>query len=85
MIRKLSIAALIFAASLLSFGQRVTLLNVSYDPTRELFQDYNTTGSFALASVLTLLALVTLVVKVALEQKSRRETALAEDFEGNGK
>ena len=28
--------------SLLGFGQRVTLLNVSYDPTRELFQDYNT-------------------------------------------
>lgn len=27
--------------SLLGFGQRVTLLNVSYDPTRELFQDYN--------------------------------------------
>jgi len=40
-IRKLSIAALIFAASLLSFGQQVTLLNVSYDPTRELFRDYN--------------------------------------------
>jgi len=28
-------------ASLLSFGQSVTLLNVSYDPTRELYQDYN--------------------------------------------
>jgi sulfate/thiosulfate transport system substrate-binding protein len=24
-----------------SFGQTVTLLNVSYDPTRELYQDYN--------------------------------------------
>jgi sulfate transport system permease protein len=49
----------------------------------KLFQDYNTTGSFALASVLTLLALVTLVVKAALEQKSRRDTALAEEFEFN--
>lgn len=29
------------AASLPAIGQRVTLLNVSYDPTRELFQDYN--------------------------------------------
>lgn len=28
-------------ASLPAIGQRVTLLNVSYDPTRELFQDYN--------------------------------------------
>jgi len=33
--------AVIVGASLLGFGQRVTLLNVSYDPTRELFQDYN--------------------------------------------
>jgi len=33
--------ALTVGASLLGFGQRVTLLNVSYDPTRELFQDYN--------------------------------------------
>ena len=44
----------------------------------KLFQDYNTTGSFALASVLTLLALVTLIVKVWLEQKTRREAASAE-------
>ena len=42
MIRILSIAALVGGTSLLGFGQRVTLLNVSYDPTRELFQDYNT-------------------------------------------
>jgi sulfate transport system substrate-binding protein len=40
-IRKIAIGALVAAASLLSFGQRITLLNVSYDPTRELFQDYN--------------------------------------------
>jgi sulfate/thiosulfate-binding protein len=40
-IRKVALAALVFfASSLLSFGQ-VKLLNVSYDPTRELFQDYN--------------------------------------------
>jgi sulfate transport system permease protein len=36
----------------------------------KLFQEYNTPGSFAVASVLTLLALVTLVVKVALERKT---------------
>jgi sulfate transport system permease protein len=36
----------------------------------KLFQEYNTPGSFAVASVLTLLALVTLVVKVALERRS---------------
>jgi len=31
----------ILGTSLLGLAQRVTLLNVSYDPTRELFQDYN--------------------------------------------
>ena len=41
MIRRLFLVALTVGASLLGFGQRVTLLNVSYDPTRELFQDYN--------------------------------------------
>jgi sulfate transport system permease protein len=35
----------------------------------KLFQDYNNTGSFALASLLTLLALVTLGVKVGLERR----------------
>jgi len=35
----------------------------------KLFQEYNTPGSFAVASVLTLLALVTLVLKVGLERK----------------
>jgi sulfate transport system permease protein len=33
----------------------------------KLFQEYNTPGSFALASVLTSLALVTLVIKVLIE------------------
>jgi sulfate transport system permease protein len=36
----------------------------------KLFQEYNNPGSFAVASVLTLLALVTLVVKVALEWRT---------------
>ena len=32
---------ILFALSVSSAAQNVTLLNVSYDPTRELFQDYN--------------------------------------------
>ena len=43
----------------------------------KLFQDYDNPGSFALASVLMSLALVTLVVKVMLERKTRRELAEA--------
>jgi sulfate transport system permease protein len=39
----------------------------------KLFQEYNTAGSFAVASVLTLLALGTLVLKVALERKAQSE------------
>jgi sulfate transport system permease protein len=45
----------------------------------KLFQEYNTPGSFAVASLLTLLALVTLVIKVFLERKSRYELAKAAD------
>src|SRR5262245_32962932 len=41
MIRKLIIAVFILTLSSLAVGQSVTLLNVSYDPTRELYQDYN--------------------------------------------
>jgi sulfate transport system permease protein len=37
----------------------------------KLFQEYDTPGSFALASLLTLLALVTLAVKAALERRVR--------------
>jgi sulfate transport system permease protein len=37
----------------------------------KLFQEYNTPGSFAVASLLTLLALVTLVAKAGLERKVR--------------
>jgi sulfate transport system permease protein len=36
----------------------------------KLFQEYNTSGSFAVASLLTLLALVTLAVKAVLERKT---------------
>ena len=41
----------------------------------KLFQEYNNPGSFAVASLLTSLALVTLVVKVLLERKTRRNLA----------
>jgi len=40
-IRTLQLVVLVLGSSLLGVAQRVTLLNVSYDPTRELFQDYN--------------------------------------------
>ncbi len=43
----------------------------------KLFQEYNNPASFAVASLLTLLALVTLFVKVALEHKTRAELAEA--------
>jgi sulfate transport system permease protein len=39
----------------------------------KLFQEYNLPGAFAVASVLALLALVTLLVKTTLEWKTRRE------------
>ena len=35
----------------------------------KLYQEYNLPGAYALASLLTLLALVTLVVKVAIERR----------------
>ncbi len=44
----------------------------------KLFQDGNNSGAFAVASLLTLLALVTLVVKTVLERKARKELAEAE-------
>jgi sulfate transport system permease protein len=50
----------------------------------KLFQEYNSPGSFAVASVLTLLALVTLVLKVTLEHKTRRELAEAAQVESGG-
>jgi len=39
----------------------------------KLFQEYNLPGAFAVASVLTMLALLTLVIKVTLEWRTRRE------------
>ena len=49
----------------------------------KLFQEYNNPGSFAVASVLTFLALVTLAIKVVLEHKTRQEieSATAADAE----
>jgi sulfate transport system permease protein len=44
----------------------------------KLFQEYNSPASFALASVLTLLALVTLFVKVAIERHARPKVAKPE-------
>src|SRR5438046_1376765 len=41
MIRKLIISAVILVLTSAALAQNVTLLNVSYDPTRELYQDYN--------------------------------------------
>lgn len=43
----------------------------------KLFQEYNNPASFALASVLTSLALLTLLAKVALEHRTRRDLAAA--------
>jgi sulfate transport system permease protein len=45
----------------------------------KLFQEYNTPASFAVASVLTLLALTTLVLKLALERKTRRDIEEAKE------
>lgn len=50
----------------------------------KLFQEYNNPGSFAVASVLTLLALVTLAIKVALERKTRRDLAEAAQLKTTG-
>jgi len=41
----------------------------------KLFQEYNTVGSFAAASLLSSLALVTLAIKTTLEWKTRRDLA----------
>jgi sulfate transport system permease protein len=41
----------------------------------KLFQEYNNPASFAVASLLTLLALVTLFLKVILERRTRLELA----------
>jgi sulfate transport system permease protein len=41
----------------------------------KLFQEYNSPAAFALASLLTSLALVTLAIKIAIERHTRREVA----------
>ena len=48
----------------------------------KLFQEYNQPAAFAVASVLTLLALVTLFAKAALEKKVQAERAGATPAEG---
>jgi sulfate transport system permease protein len=50
----------------------------------KLFQEYNLPGAFAVASVLAMLALVTLVVKTALEWKTRRDLAEAKRLQTAG-
>ena len=45
--------------------------------TSQLFQEYNLPGAFALASLLTLLALVTLFVQVGLEREMRGDAVKA--------
>jgi sulfate transport system permease protein len=47
-----------------------------------LFEDGNQPGAFALASVLTLLAVVTLILKVVLEKKARQEMSEADGRTG---
>ena len=51
----------------------------------KLFQEYHTSASFAVASVLTLLALVTLVLKVGLEGKARGALEETSSLEDKGK
>jgi sulfate transport system permease protein len=50
----------------------------------KLFQEYNMPGSFAVASVLAMLALVTLLVKTSLEWKTRRDLAEAKRLQVAG-
>jgi sulfate transport system permease protein len=50
----------------------------------KLFQDYDNPASFAVASVLTFLALVTLAVKVVLERKTHRDLAEAAELRHTG-
>src|SRR5690349_10566821 len=50
----------------------------------KLFQEYNLPGAFAVASVLAMLALVTLVAKTTLEWKTRRDVAEAKRLQTAG-
>lgn len=49
-----------------------------------LYNEYNFAGAFTLASILAVLALVTLAVKSIIEWKIRRETALSEESNFQG-
>ncbi|MDB5628117.1 MAG: Sulfate transporter, permease protein CysW, partial [Tardiphaga sp.] len=42
-----------------------------------LYQDYNVAGAFAAATVLTLVALVTILLKIGLERFAREDDAVA--------
>ena len=50
----------------------------------KLFQEYNPSAAFALASLLTMLAVVTLIVKVAVERKLRAEQSRPADVPESG-
>jgi sulfate/thiosulfate transport system permease protein len=49
----------------------------------KLYQEYNMPASFAVASLLTFLALITLAVKMLLERKSRKDLAEAAAMQGD--
>jgi sulfate transport system permease protein len=51
----------------------------------KLYQEYNTPGAFAVASVLTLLALLTLAAKALLEHRRQPETTAEEAPKGEAK
>jgi sulfate transport system permease protein len=50
----------------------------------KLFQEYNNTGAYAVASVLTLLSLGTLALKILLEHKTRHELTEATRLQTQG-
>jgi sulfate/thiosulfate transport system permease protein len=50
----------------------------------KLFQEYNTPGSYAVASVLTLLALVTLALKTILEHRTAADLETVADPQTEG-
>jgi len=50
----------------------------------KLFQEYNMPGSFAVSSVLAMLALVTLLAKTALEWKTRQDLAASQRLRAGG-
>jgi sulfate transport system permease protein len=50
----------------------------------KLFQEFNNPGAFAVASLLTLLAVVTLIIKTLLERKAQHDLAEATRLSGGG-